>query len=250
MTKTIFIDAKYMGEIKLSEDIIRFIKESNVKSIALFASVQFLDLNEIKLQLAELKIKVNITKAKRTAEKVQILGCDVYEDAFNERIIEKSDLILYIGGGEFHAKALLLLQIYSGKVRNNLVYNPINNKMKVISYKEIEAITNKLKANLRKYVNTSKIGIIVTTKFGQSYLDIAEKLKKQLKMQNKKAFIFVSDNINFNEFENFNFIDVWVNTACPRIGFDDILNTNSAIVNIREAFEPLVYLEKLEKLKL
>jgi len=248
MVKVVFIDGKYTGEIKLNEDVIRFIKESKIKSIALFASVQFLDLKKVELQLENLNIKVNKTKPKRTAEKVQILGCDVYDNSFKEKIIDKSDLILYVGDGEFHAKALLISQIYSKKVKDVLVYNPVNNKMKIMGMKDIEFIINKLKSNLRKYVNSNKIGIIVTTKNGQSYLDLAEKLRKQLDKNGKKAFIFIDDNINLQVLENFNFIDVWVNSACPRIGFDDLTSINSVVVNIKEAFEPLSYLEKLEEL--
>ncbi|MFA5993295.1 MAG: diphthamide synthesis protein [Candidatus Pacearchaeota archaeon] len=249
MTKTIFIDARYTGEISLNEDITEFIKETKIKSIALFASVQFLNLKKVESQLVELGIKVNITKAKRAAEKIQILGCDVYGNSFKDKIIEKSDLILYIGDGEFHAKALLISQIYSGNVKDVIVYNPVSGKMKVMGIQDVEVIINKLRSNLRKFVNSSKVGIIVSTKPGQSYLELAEKLKKQLEKQGKKIFVFVDDNINLSCLEDFNFIEVWVNSACPRIGFDDLTSTNSVVVNVKEAFEPLVYLEKLEKLK-
>ena len=39
-------------------------------------------------------------------------------------------------------------------------------------------------------------------------------LKKKIK---KECYIFTADEIDFNQFENFSFIDCWINTACPRI---------------------------------
>ena len=36
------------------------------------------------------------------------------------------------------------------------------------------------------------------------------------KLKDKKSYIFIADTINESEFENFPFIECWVNTACPR----------------------------------
>ena len=47
----------------------------------------------------------------------------------------------------------------------------------------------------------------------------AETLKKKLEKSNKEVYLFLSNNINPAEFENFP-IDCWVNTACPRLDFD------------------------------
>ncbi len=48
---------------------------------------------------------------------------------------------------------------------------------------------------------------------GQFKLDEALKLKKKT---NKKAYIFLADNITEEELENFN-LPIYINTACPRI---------------------------------
>ncbi|MCK4553158.1 diphthamide synthesis protein [Candidatus Pacearchaeota archaeon] len=45
-------------------------------------------------------------------------------------------------------------------------------------------------------------------------------------MKNKKSYLFISNNINTSEFENFG-LDSWVNTACPRLDMED-----NRIVNI------------------
>ena len=43
-------------------------------------------------------------------------------------------------------------------------------------------------------------------------------LKKKL---DKKSYLFIADNINSSEFENFPDIQSWVNTSCPRMDMND-----------------------------
>ena len=66
-------------------------------------------------------------------------------------------------------------------------------------------------------------------KKGQGRMQDALKLKKELK--DKNVFIFMFETLDFNSLENFPFIDVWVNTACPRI-MDDWEKINKPVVNI------------------
>jgi diphthamide biosynthesis enzyme Dph1/Dph2-like protein len=47
------------------------------------------------------------------------------------------------------------------------------------------------------------------------------------KLKNKKNYFFLSNEINVNEFENFD-INSWINTACPRMDFD------SSVINISD----------------
>lgn len=37
---------------------------------------------------------------------------------------------------------------------------------------------------------------------------------------NKKFYIFIADTIDYNQLNDFPFIEAWVNTACPRIEED------------------------------
>ena len=60
-----------------------------------------------------------------------------------------------------------------------------------------------------------------------------EKLEKAF--PNKKFYVFITDNVSFSDMENFNFIQCWINTACPRIGMEDALETNNSILNAEEA---------------
>ena len=57
----------------------------------------------------------------------------------------------------------------------------------------------------------------------------ALKIKNNLK--NKKSYLFIGNEINPREFENFS-LSSWLNTACPRLDFD------FSVINIREIREP------------
>ena len=248
MPHLLLIDAKWEGKINLTNELKEHLKKKKIKSVALFASIQFTNLNEFIKELEKNKIKVNITKAKRTNENMQVLGCDCYEDSFEENIIKNSEGVLYIGDGLFHPKALLLSQIKSKNFKPIIIFDPIANKIKEINKKDIEKQIQKKKRNLKMFINSRTIGILVTIKPGQQYFNSAKNLKEKLKEQGKKAYIFIDNNINLSQLENYPFIQCWVNTACPRIGTDDIVNIEKPLINIKEAFNPIKYLEEMEKL--
>ena len=188
--EALFIDAKWKGEISFNKDMIDYLKDKKPRSVALFASVQFLELDKIIKQLKELNIKILTTKAKRTDKEIQILGCDTYHDSFANDIIKKADLTIYIGDGLFHPQALLYSQISA--IKDILVWNPINRRMSFVTKREIFDKLRKLKANIKRYMFAKSIGIIVTTKPGQQFLNNAVKLKSKLEKENKKAFIFLA----------------------------------------------------------
>ncbi len=68
----------------------------------------------------------------------------------------------------------------------------------------------------------NNIGIIVSLKKYQNNLSLAFKLKEKLEKNGKKVFIILFDEVN--NLEDFNFIELWVNTACPRIRGENIVN--------------------------
>ncbi len=247
MTQIVFIDSKYEGEIELSKKALDYLKNQKPKitSLALFASVQFTKIGKILDQLKSINIKTKITKAKRTNTPLQILGCDCYNDSFKDKIIEDSDAILYIGDGLFHPKALLLAQIKSKTIKPIIIWDPMLQKLSVLNKKDIQQQINKTKANIKRYINARKMGILVTIKPGQQYLNSALRLKSKIEQEGKKAFIFIDDTLDLRALENYPFIEAWVNTACPRIGTDDITTIRQPMINLREAFNPVKALEEI-----
>lgn len=141
----------------------------------------------------------------------QILGCNIK----NAKKL-KVDQYLFIGSGKFHP-------IYVALKLKKPVYiaNPETNEFSKISDTEIQKLEKQLKGKLIKFHSAKKLGIIVSTKPGQNNIKQAIKLKHTLK---KPSFIFITDNLNLDELENFPDIDCWINTACPRIQGKSIIN--------------------------
>lgn len=191
------------------------------KEIALFTTIQFIDsLEDIKKQLEKENIKAKLYKVKHTQYKGQLLGCSI------EKFDSKN--FLYIGDGQFHPKALLLKNP-KAKV---FVYNPLNKKFFIISEKEIIHWLRKKKGALIKFLSSNNVGVLISTKPGQNKLEEALKLKN--KFPEKNLYFFLFNTLDFNELENFPFIEVFINTACPRIAYDDAIRTKKAVINLED----------------
>jgi len=201
MVRVLFIESKQKNlDINLSKTEI----DKLPKKLFLAYSLQYKDLaGKIKKQLLKNKIKIEGFR--------QILGCS--------KINTKLPVFL-ISSGMFHATNLFL--------QAPAIYILEGSKIDKVSNKEIEKIRIKKKVALMKFLNAETIGILVSTKPGQENLDKAIALKKKLEKK-KQVYIFLSNNININQFENFNNIDCWINTACPGLSFDD-----PNIINIDE----------------
>ena len=201
--KTLFIPAIQKNlQLELSPKEIKKLP----KKLLLLYSIQYQDLaTSIKSQLKAHNIKIQKTQ--------QVLGCS--------RITTNLPILL-VSTGKFHALNLYLqtpeLYMLEGKT------------IKKIPKEEIEKLKIQRKTALIKFLSANNIGILVSTKPGQQNLPLALKLKKiiQKKYKNQKqVFIFISNNIDINQFENFN-IDSWINTACSGLIVDKptIINYN------------------------
>lgn len=143
----------------------------------------------------------------------QILGCDV---SAAMKIKDKVDFFLYIGSGEFHPMEVALK---TGK--EVVAFNPFTEKTSKITKKEIEAMKKKIKGKYLKFLAAEKIGILVSTKQGQYNIRKALELQKKLK---KPSYILIFNTLTEKELENYPDIDIFVNTACPRIDFKRVIN--------------------------
>lgn len=211
--KKIFIECRYEGEIKIPQNLI----EMMPNEVALFASVQFIGLlDEAKKQLEKNGKKVLLFRPKHCKYPGQLLGCS------NEKFHAKS--FLYIGDGEFHPLALLFRN--DAPVFN---YNPKSNKHFLLKKNFLEDFDKKNKGALLKFLSSENIGVIISTKPGQLDIKGAEKLSSR--HPEKKFYFFISDYLDLKSLEDFNFVDVFVNTACPRI-IDDAGKMNKPLINL------------------
>jgi len=209
--KQLFIEAKAkVDRISLAKKDINRLP----KRIGIVSTVQFIDcIKDVKRILGKNKKKCVVGNG-RMKYKAQVLGC---EFSAAEKIKDKVDAFLYIGSGEFHPLGIAL-----NTDKKVFCFNPSFNSFSEIKEKEIEKIRKKRKAALIKFISSKRVGILVSTKSGQQNLKQAIKLKKRLKEKGKEGFIFIFNTLDKSQLENFNFIECWVNTACPRIS-DSIL---------------------------
>ena len=241
--KVLFLDAPYTGKVELCKKTLYFIKKNNVKNIALYASVQFVNnLKTVKKQLKELKVRITTSKAARTHVESQLLGCVSYHESLNLFDLSKLDYFLYIGDGKFHPYALMYAQKESKDFKQIICNDPMTESMNLITQEDLKSIINRYTASLKKFLASDTIGTITTVKPGQEQLFTALELEKKYK--NKEFYHFIDNNVSFDQLENFPFIDIWINTACPRIGTDDQEKFIKGIININDALNAEQILSK------
>jgi len=207
--KTIYVPITYKLSKQEINYIIKEIEKRNYKKINIITTIQYIEnLDEIKKILKTKKIKVLDAKETRRVKKHMVLGCDA------STLVDKENPIFFIGDGVFHA--------------NNLGFINDNQKVIVISpisryVKEIEISDKFIR---RRYVaialarKSKKFGILVSSKPGQNRISFARLIKKKLEENNKKAYILISDYIKQENLEGIK-VDCYINTACPRLVYDD-----------------------------
>ena len=193
--KRIYIEARMLLSL---ETVLKKIKIPE-KNVGIITTVQF-------------EHEVKKIKDLRFTYGGSILGCNV-DHAI--KITDKVDAFLFIGSGNFHPLAL--------KAFNKPIYilNPITKKFGRISEKELKTLEKQKKGKILKFYSAKKVGIIICTKPGQNLFHQAIKLQEKLK---KESFLFICNDVDPIEFENFSDIDIWINTACPRIEHKKIIN--------------------------
>lgn len=199
--KTLFIPAK--SKLDVTDLEIQGLSKSLPKNFAIAYSIQYKELAE--------KLKKEFSKKHKIASFIQVLGCSKPE-------FKKTKAILLISDGKFHAISLA----FETKIPVYLFSRGI---LTEISKRDIEDLERKQKGAYLKYLNSKKIGILISTKPGQENLKKAIQFSKKLKKKN--SYLFIGNNIDTNEFENFQ-IGSWVNTSCPRMDMNDpsIININ------------------------
>ncbi len=207
MTKTIFIEAKSKQILDASQ--IESQLKDIPKQIALCYSIQF------KAQAEEIKQILEKNNAKIVSF-IQVLGCS------QPQFPKETKTILLIGQGRFHATALQ----YETNIPTFILQS---NKITKITDEDVKTLEKNHKASYLKYLTAKDMGILVTTKPGQQRLkqalEFKNKINKDKSENEKKAYMFIANDLNEKEFENFQ-VDSWVNTACSRMDLvtSDIIN--------------------------
>src|SRR5438093_234639 len=90
-----------------------------------------------------------------------------------------------------------------------------------------------LDAAIARARDAQTFGIIVTRKIGQSRMEMAQALKGLAEKRDRHANIFLMDLVSPELLEGYR-VDAWVNTACPRIAIEDILQYKQPVLTPQE----------------
>ena len=211
--KALFVEVKYKGKVELTTEL--FDKLPSI--VVLCSNIQYLDfLASVRLKLEAAGKTVILFKSRHGQYPGQILGCDVFK--FEAKLDNSDEVLtdgygfLYLGDGLFHPTALLF--------RNEMpviMYEPRGKKVTVLDQSYLGRLKKQKNARLAKFIESKNIGILVTRKPGQNQNRPVEQFRSAMANRGKNILVFLTDNINFMKLEDFNCVDSWVNTGCPRI---------------------------------
>ncbi len=216
-----FIPVRYKKEVALPAALVAKLPER----IILFTTIQYHDqLDAWKKTLESAGKEVRTFKPKHSVLEGHLLGCGI------EHWDVDADCFLFVGDGVFHPKALV--------IRNDLPvwrYDPKSGEFEVMSDKDIELAKKKQKGALTRFYASKKVGVLVTTKYGQQRLQMALKLREQF--PDKEFTFLLFDTLDYDSLEDFPFLECFVNTMCPRIGLDDTNKLTKPVLDIGELGE-------------
>jgi len=200
-TKTPVIYIDWKSDTKLSDKARSELNKIKEQRIGLVSSVQYLEL------LAAIKDEMRKNN-KFVLIGGHILGC-WYENA--TKIEHDVDCFLFVGTGEFHPLGLKTeKKFYFLDLEKNQLRDMRDDLMKQEKIRQ---------GKIMKAKDAKTFGILVTTRAGQSDMERAEKIKKELGRKDKKAFILIMDDVKNENLMGLEF-DAYINTACPRIIYD------------------------------
>ncbi|HKW43162.1 MAG TPA: diphthamide biosynthesis enzyme Dph2 [Thermoplasmata archaeon] len=167
---------------------------------------------------------------RRVAYAGQLLGCDYH----TATVIEKDvDGYLYIGTGDFHPLGVGILV----PDKPIIIADPERGTARDLAEVK-DRILRQRHAAIARARDATVFGIIVSRKLGQVRMELARELKALAEQHDRRASIFLMDLVSPEFLEGYR-VDAWVNTACPRIAIEDVLQYKQPMLTPQE-FEIVV----------
>jgi 2-(3-amino-3-carboxypropyl)histidine synthase len=155
----------------------------------------------------------------------QVLGCDY---GSLRAIAEKTEAIIIISGGDFHA---LGVPLATGK--RTIVVDPFEQTAKDMT-ETCRRLLRKRFASIEKFREAKKIGIIVGTKSSQMNISLARRIKELLEARDYSTVLLCAAEVIPESLESFADLDAYVEISCPRISTDDQERYRKPMLNPEE----------------
>ncbi len=196
------------------------------KRVGLLTTTQFRGwLPQIKEHLEKAGHEVRVGEPdKRVAYAGQLLGCD-YHTA--DVVAGDVDGFLYIGTGEFHPLGVAFLTD-----KPIVIADPERGSARTLADLKDRILRQRFAA-IARAKDARTFGIIVSKKIGQVRMEMATGLKALAEKHDLQANIFLLDLVSPDFLEGYR-VDAWVNTACPRIAIEDVLQYKKPLLTPQE----------------
>jgi len=222
---TIYIDARANLNVEKPVKKALPLLES-YRKIGLTTTVQHIHMLEIaKETLLEANKMVAIGDSGRLPYAGQVTGCD-YSNA--KAVAKEVEAFLFIGGGRFHAIGVEL-----ATRKPTIVAEPYQKRTFTIE-KEVKKIIKQRWAAIQEAKEAKNFGVLVGLKIGQKRMEKALSIKERLTKAGKNTFLLALKEITPETLMQFPAIEAYVNTACPRVGFDESSKFRNPILTPEE----------------
>ncbi|MBS7611166.1 diphthamide biosynthesis enzyme Dph2 [Candidatus Bathyarchaeota archaeon] len=225
-TPVLYFDAMYTFPF---EECLRKAEEQIKKAgrtVALFSNLQFVEcLEAIRSILENWGLEVYIGRGTGVKYPGQVLGCNYTVPLNVESYV---DFFLFVGDGSFHPLGLALLTN-----KRVLALNPVTCSLKDMSELKRRYL-RRIYASIVKAREGKVFGVLVGLEPGQFRLELAEGVKKLIEATSREAYLIGFTHLDTGFLEAYTWIDVFVNTACPRLSIEDSERIAKPILNPAE----------------
>jgi 2-(3-amino-3-carboxypropyl)histidine synthase len=195
--------------------------------IGLATTVQHVQtLNDVREILLQAGKTVVVGDAGRLCYPGQVIGCD-YSNV--KSIAKDVEAFLFVGGGQFHAVGVAL-----STSKPTIVADPFDNRVFSVD-EEAEKIVKQRWASIQEAKKAKNFAVLIGLKLGQKRLEEAFQVKQKLEEDGRVVCLFAVREVIPEVFMQFPTIDAYVNTACPRISFDDASRFRKPVLTVNEA---------------
>lgn len=219
-------------ELNLEQLLKKSVKElKDFKKIGLSLSVQHIHDTQKIIKFYESNGKKIILSKKKgnIFYEGQVVGCQY----LGLKEIEKDVECFIILGNNFHStgaalaltKPVFLVDVYNNEVKNMEKFKDKMIRQRILS--------------LEKFKESKKIGIIISSRKGQSFFGNYKILKDKFEKSGKEVVLITMSEFSPDKLINFSNIDAFVELACPRIAIDDFARYSKPLITFKEALVAL-----------
>jgi 2-(3-amino-3-carboxypropyl)histidine synthase len=222
---TVYVEARSTAVVKEAvEKALSLL--SKYREIGLATTVQHLDtLKSATTILSKAGKTVIIGNCRQMNYPGQVTGCN-YSNV--KSIADEVDAFLFIGGGMFHALGIAL-----STSKPTFIADPYDNRAFSVN-DDAQKILKQRWTCIQEAISANTFGILIGSKPGQKHFDQALNAKELAEKHGKTAYLLTLKEIIPEMLLEFPSIDVYVNTACPRISLEAPQKFSKPVLTINE----------------